>query len=612
MTLLPSIRQFIRHFGGWTVIIAIMVLSAQIILLMTLWINTYHPLPWHDEWDTINFLKQASLNPDSFAPWVAQHNEHRLFVPRLVFATDFWVFDGKSLFTFLVSALLALGSVTIFIGESRNLELANKEKNLLGIALASMLLCGQQASNFIWAFQVQWFLVHFFTIAGVALVVSASRAYASGRNKYCRALIGLAVIITIAANYSTASGNLSWISSCLTVFLLRDRLPKWTFLVMVFCGVLSIGIYSNNFQLSGTGTGSLQALQADPLAGFIFLLAFFGVPFAPFGKLVAVIAGGAYLVFSVLFIFQSLIKRLIARSPIDAFCLGLLAFVAGVGMVTTLGRFSLGVDGALESRFASVMSVGWAALVLAFFSFITNYIEGERSKIGRYAVILAIVYSCVGIGGFLRPPYDYLPIVRVKQLASSAIISGVPNLEALEQVGFPNPRSVASSPARNFLMQTRRSIFSESFDVSSTSDFAMIWPAETRVMFNVKTPNTVRRLTGLSGDESFGRWSNSKLIIIEFDRPLPRSFQAEFVIGGYGPNIGVNAHVIIGAEELPLRILGGIEKLQVERLDFMDIGDTNLLAIIVPKPTIPSSLDNSSSDQRRLGIVLQSITIRPL
>ena len=126
MTLLPKFKQLIEHLGGWFVIIAIMVLSAQIFLLITLWVNTYHPLPWHDEWDTINFLQQVSLNPASLKSWVAQHNEHRLFVPRLVFATDFWVFNGKSLFTFIVSAILALGYIAIFISESRNLVLANK------------------------------------------------------------------------------------------------------------------------------------------------------------------------------------------------------------------------------------------------------------------------------------------------------------------------------------------------------------------------------------------------------------------------------------------------------------------------------------------------------
>lgn len=612
MTFLPGIRQLTRRFGSWAVIIAIMILSAQIFLLITLWINTYHPLPWHDEWDTINFLKQVSLNPANLKPWVALHNEHRLFMPRLVFATDFWVFNGKSLFTFLVSALLALGSVAIFISESRNLELVNKDKNLLGIALSALLLCGQQASNFIWAFQVQWFLVHFFTIAGVALVVSASRAHVAERYGYCRSLLGLSILVTIAANYSTASGNLSWISSCLAVFLLRDRLPKWTFLAMAFFGLLSIRIYFYEFQLSGTGTGSLQALQADPLAGFTFLLAFFGVPFAPFGKLVAVIAGGIYLVFSVALFSKLLLMRFIAKSPTEAFCLGLLAFVASVGLVTTAGRFALGVDGALESRFASVVSIGWAALILAIFSFIATWVEEERPGIGVCVVILTLIYSCVGIGGFLRPPYDYLPIVRLKQLASSVIISGVSDVNVLERVGFPNPQGVASSSTRDFLMQTHRSIFSESSSVGPISDIGMSWPAETKVMFNVKSPNAIKRLTGLSGDESFGRWSNSKLVIVEFDRPLPNSFQAEFVIGGYGPNVGVNAHVIVGPKELPLRILGGIQKLQVERLDFIGVSDTNLLAIIVPKPTIPNSLDKSSSDQRPLGIVIQSITIRPL
>jgi hypothetical protein len=615
--MLPKFKQLIEHFGGWTAITAILVLSAQIFLLITLWKSTYHPLPWHDEWDVINFLKQASLNPANLNLWVAQHNEHRLFVPRLVFATDFWVFDGKFLFTFLVSALLALSSIAIFIGESRYLVLANKEKNLLGIALVAMLLCGQQSSNFIWSFQVVWFLVHFFTIAGVGLIVSASRAYTSMRIRYCQALIVLAVFATVAANFSAASGNLSWISTCLAVFLLRDRLPKWTFLAIVLVGFLSVGLYSFGFQLSGIGSGSLKALRADPLLGFTFLLAFLGVPFAPFGKVVAVFAGGIYLIASSLFLFKLLTSRFFAKSPTNAFCLSLLAFVGSVGLVTTAGRFALGVDGALESRFASVVSIGWAALILAIFSLISIALQEGRLIMGGlratlFPVVIALVYCGVGIGGFLRPPYDYLPIVGLKQLASSALIDGVSNIKALERVGFPDSQNAASSTIRDFLIQTKKSIFSDPYPAPENSGPTINWPIETKIMLNVESPKAVKRLSGLSFEESFGRWSNSKIIIIEFDHSLPRSFQVDFVIGGYGPNIGGKAQVIVGTEELSLRILGGIQNLQVEKLDFVEVGDANFLAIIVPKPTMPSSLDKSLSDQRHLGVVLQSITIRPL
>ena len=51
--------------------------------------------------------------------------------------------------------------------------------------------------------------------------------------------------------------------------------------------------------------------------------------------------------------------------------------------------------------------------------------------------------------------------------------------------------------------------------------------------------------------------------------------------------------------------------MQSQHLDFAEVGDTDVIAIVVPEPTIPRRVDPKSADERPLGIALQSITIRP-
>ena len=712
----------------------VMVASALVVqlgLLVELWWATYHPLPWHDEWDTIEFLRQVAIAPGSVAPWFSLHNEHRLFLARLVYAVDFWAFRGLHLFTFAVSACLAAGIVALFVAQSRAAVRDRQGRLLVAVALASLLLCGQQASNFLWAFQVQWFLVHFFAVASVAALTAAAGAFVARRVLRCRILVVTGIAAAIAANYSTASGNLVWPAAALVAVLLRDRLPKWTLPAIILVAAVSIGAYANGFRLSGTGSGSMQALVTDPPSGLTFLAAFFGVPFAPFGKWAAVFCGALFASSALFLVYRPFARRVLAGTPTEAFAVGLLFFVACVGLVTTAGRLGLGVDAALESRLASVVVIGWAALVVLGFERMSGGAALSGSPVGRSArsqrFAFGAALSCliVGLGGFVNPPYDYRPLVDLKRYATSALVTAAADVPALQRVGFPDAATVGTSKLRSFILANHRSVFAAPAAVigrpmnaarlaedcrgnvdsvqalasgsratgwawkehpsnfgntilladrnkvvvgigslgdarqdlaklahvpaasagwtahvrpdgepthiyilssdgrsaceavsfrtklqQTSESSASFWPPVATLMFNAEPSAPVRRVSGLSLVESFGRWSNAKLVVIEFDRMLPRAFELELVIGGYGPNIGATAEVIVGAVSKGLPIVGAIDQMRSETLRFTAESETDFIAIVVPRPTVPRSIDPRSGDERSLGLALQSLTIR--
>lgn len=717
-----------RHLAVAFAVSGTVVLIGQIVLLLRLWYQTYHPLPWHDEWNTIELLRQLTGDPWRLDAWFSLHNEHRLVVPRIVFALDFWMFGGRHLFTFAVTAVLACAIVLLALRESRRIAPETPTAWLLGLALASMLMCGQQASNLLWAFQVQWFLVHFFTVAAVAAVVAAARA-SEVSPKQSHFLILGAVLAALCANYSTVSGNLAWISTGVTALLLRDRLPKWTLPAVIAVGAASIAAYAYGFRLSGTGTGSLETLRSDPLAGAAFLLALFGVPLAPFGKGVSTAAGGFFAIASLALCVGVVRTRLLARTGTEAFSIGLLAFVACVGVVTAAGRVGLGIEAALESRLASVVAIGWASLTLLCFARLADSpaVQGKvtlrRARV--CALISAAVCLTVGVAGFLKPPYDYLPIVEIKRSAESAIVAGAADSEALERVGYPEVGRINNSPLLGFLRSTERSVFSgpallmgrsvgslpthgeciggidsveqlrsggrvsgwaattsmreygstvllvdaknvvagigfsrdglvgrandsaaaatrliwrghsaagaapqAAFLVAAdgrsvcptrgpgqpSPQSAMVqsgWPGEVKILFAREIEAPVIKVDGLSFAEPFGRWSNAKLVVIRFDRQLPPSFEIDLVLGGYAGNVGANAQVLVGPQSRSLPVTGTLQNMQKSRLQFSSVGETDLVSIIIPVPTVPRRLNPRSADERALGLVLQSMTIRP-
>lgn len=437
---MPASHVGKRVLSG-AIVIAGLSLAAQITLLVALWTTTFHPLPWHDEWDAVATLARVTAGDSSLAAWVAQHNEHRLLTGRLVWALDAIWFGGLSLLTFAVTAALACGICFVYATVIVGTPWSPRMKWLAALGVFSLLLCGQQASNLLWAFQVQWFLVHFFVVAAVAAVTQAASPAGSSQHSN---RVGFWWLVSvgcgIAANYSVASGNLVWGALLVALVLLRRRIPAWCAVATGVVAVVSVLLYARGFHLSSTASGSVQTLVANPGLGLGFLTRMLGVPFAPLGMHAPVIAGVAFLAGALTFGRRALRSGATVTTRSEAFCGGIIAFVLANAVVTMVGRASLGLEGALESRFASGMSLGWASLLVLLAGWLSaaRGTEGTAVAQTREALIIpATGLACaVGLVGAWVPPYDYAPLRAIKTEALAAILAGVNDTSALERVGL--------------------------------------------------------------------------------------------------------------------------------------------------------------------------------
>ncbi len=118
----------------------------------------------------------------------------------------------------------------------------------------------------------------------------------------------------------------------------------------------------------------------------------------------------------------------------------------------------------------------------------------------------------------------------------------------------------------------------------------------------------VSRLSGISGPEPVGRWSDGKAAEVDMVSPLPREFKLHIIGNAFGPNVGLPFSVRVGNVEKPFRLP---ETTANVYLDFITDGKENSIIIEVPKPTSPEEL-GMSRDSRKLGILLKEITIIPL
>lgn len=113
-------------------------------------------------------------------------------------------------------------------------------------------------------------------------------------------------------------------------------------------------------------------------------------------------------------------------------------------------------------------------------------------------------------------------------------------------------------------------------------------------------PDFVRDVTGLSGPEPWGRWSDANVapfVRIDFSAQLPSKFTLILKAQPFGPN--QELVVNIGAQTHLVKIEAGPSEVRVN----VDIGDrkADFIEFHPPRPTSPQML-GISTDTRRLGI----------
>jgi phosphoglycerol transferase len=132
-------------------------------------------------------------------------------------------------------------------------------------------------------------------------------------------------------------------------------------------------------------------------------------------------------------------------------------------------------------------------------------------------------------------------------------------------------------------------------------------PSEGIVFSRVGKPEFVKRMVGLAGAESWGRWSDQDSVLIEFSKPLPpQRYIIKLVAKGFGPNLGAKTKIIAGSTTFDV-----VLKVTPETYTFTVDQKTplNQIEIVPPLPTSPHAIDPNNLDRRRLGVGLIQLSI---
>ncbi len=312
----------------------------------------YSPLPWFDAWATFKLLKVWTDHAASpLKILFAQHNEHRILVPRLLFFADDYWFHGRGQIGTVAIVLVQMLHAAFFLwilGVAR--PVARGRWAVGGIVVALMFSLGQ-AENFSSSFQLAF--VGVFASATASFLLFA-HAVTRRAQRQGRALAGSFVAVLVSA-FTMANGIAA--AYVLVVMALLAR-QGWRVVLVCVAWATAISIVYFHGYNPVEQSARLVDVLAQPVAFVSFVAIYFGSVLSPTQA-----GAGAFGAVGIVAAIAAMIRVGVARPlrPTSLMLVGVLLFVGATAVVTASGRINYSLQQALSSRYVTGSVTFWCA-----------------------------------------------------------------------------------------------------------------------------------------------------------------------------------------------------------------------------------------------------------
>lgn len=349
----------IAYLNKYFVITAILLVVACLIGIgNVVTVMTWHvPVPFSDEWD--EFPRMIALHDAGFSivdmftfAW-AQHNEHRIVIPKIIYFLDMSYFDYKGYFPlvciFLFQAMLVAMLTWLLIRKKRDLLAKLFFISLTIVAVFDL----TQYENFLSTFQTSF--VGCFAFAVTALVLYA-KYVVSERGTY---LWGAALCASLSS-LSLASGLFIWLVLALLAYLVHAKRYMQS-IGFVSAFLMFLLLYLHGYTSPVGHANPVDSLIHHPLLVLSYLAVWLG---NIAGTVLSAKLLGSIALLALLAITIYLARDKYRNQRIQIYTLlGICLFVLMAGFVTSLGRINFGVDQAMSSRYATPVLLFWMGLL---------------------------------------------------------------------------------------------------------------------------------------------------------------------------------------------------------------------------------------------------------
>ncbi len=384
-----------------------------VVLLIGFVANFSINVPIDDEWRLANLFEKIAAENVTFNDFWALHSNHRILFPKIIIAVLAFASRWNINYQLCLSIGLAIATF-IALYKLSSMQVKNAGDNLWHLAniLTCILLCSLvQHENWLWGFQLAWFLVNLCFVAAVYALVSNHKLLPSLR-------ISIAAVFCFIASFSLAQGLLSWLAAIPAVVAVegnvaqkRKRLIVWMLLFAATCAVYSIDYHPSR-------KTSIISLLNKPLVVIDYFLSLLGSPIvrlSGISALVGLLIFGSFLYFVFYFFVIANPRNQSPTSAIASFLamtdrnhiaenyealpwlsIGLFSVLSA--LVITVGRAQFGAIQAIESSRYTTNSI---LLLIALVQLGQLFIGGKISTRNRNYKVVYRVLAGLLIGTIL-------------------------------------------------------------------------------------------------------------------------------------------------------------------------------------------------------------------
>jgi hypothetical protein len=227
----------------------------------------YTPVPVWDYWDDVASVDQlVRFDPKHF--W-AQHNEHRILFPEILFALDYRWFSGTEVLPIAASIVCRLTQLLILLWVLwHTTEIRGPTRLGVAAAVTIFMTSVMQIEAIDSPFLLQWYLSDLGATASLLLLWRAAPPRGG-----LYALV-FSLIAAVIATYSSGNGMVIWpILICLAIYV---RFPRTRLAAIGLTGTAAVGAYFINYRWMNQG--GLWKLISRPVMTARFVGLYVGAP----------------------------------------------------------------------------------------------------------------------------------------------------------------------------------------------------------------------------------------------------------------------------------------------------------------------------------------------
>jgi len=388
-------------------------------------VRLHSALPYFDEWDSLALFRDLVTGQAPWTDMFSQHNEHRIFFPRLFLFSDYLFFGGRGIFDLATIGAIQAAHAGLLIWLLCRTRPTARGSLAIAAVVVTLLSSLRQEENFSWGFQVAFVAVFALATLACILFCDALAAMRAGQAYGGRLIAAYAVVV--AATFTMANGLLAGLT--LVCLAAASRAPLR--IVAASGAVLAILAlcYFRGYQVAADQTPLALSLW-HPLQLLSYTAIYIGNFLEPdlrtarllgLWGLVAM-AGAAWTV---------VLRR--DADPVRMALFGIMLFTAGTALLTGLGRLGMGLDQAFSSRYATGAATFWSAILIYWWCFADRVRGALRLRCAVGATALVLVVGAVQSQG---PQTGGMEVrARGQRAATDALLLGFKDQVSFEAVG---------------------------------------------------------------------------------------------------------------------------------------------------------------------------------